>query len=119
MLKKMIFGVFSLLIVIPAATALAHEGGPGQQIQDRLDHKGNQINQHLDRKGDRVENRLDRKGDKMNQKLDRKGRKTQSKIHKKDQKLDRKMHNTGFQHGMSQALNNGKGKKKGLHRKMH
>jgi hypothetical protein len=45
MLKKMILGVFSLLIVIPAVTALAD--GPGQQTQDRLDHKGDVINDRL------------------------------------------------------------------------
>ena len=35
MLRKMILGVFSLLIAIPVTTALAHEGGPGQKIQNR------------------------------------------------------------------------------------
>ncbi len=127
MFRKCTVGIFSLLIFLPGATALAHEDGPGQKIQNRLDYKGDVIGQrldqksdwasehgkeglanHLDRKGNRIEKRLDRKGNQINRKLDRKGR-----------KIHRKMHNTGFQHGMSQALNNGKGKKKGLHRKMH
>jgi len=148
MFKKCAVGIFSLLILLPGVTALAYDDGPGHKIQDRLDHRGDVINDrldrkgsnanqwldqksdwasehgkvglanHLDRKGDRIENRLDRKGNKIDRKLDRKGQKLNRKMHKKSQKIDRKMHNTGFQHGMSQALNNGKGKKKGLHRKM-
>jgi len=66
MLKKMILGVFSLLIVIPTTTALAHEGGPGQAIQDRLDHRGDVINERLDHKGAAINDRLDRKGAAIN-----------------------------------------------------
>jgi hypothetical protein len=46
MLKKMISGVFSLLIIIPATTALAD--GLGQRIENRLDHRGDLINDRLD-----------------------------------------------------------------------
>ncbi len=118
MFKKCAVGIFSLLIFMPGSTALAHEDGASQNFENRFDYKEDQINQHLDQKSDRIENRLERKGNKMDRKLDRKSQKAHRKMHKKGQKIDRKMHNTGFQHGMSQALNNGKGKKKGLHRKM-
>ena len=116
--------MFSLLIFLPGATALAHEDGPGQKIQNRLDHKGDVIDQRLDQKSDwasehgkeGLANYLDRKGNRIDRKLDRKGQKIHRKMHKKSQKIDRKMHNTGFQHGMSHARNNGKGKKLGLGR---
>ena len=77
--------------------------------------KGSNANQWLDQKSD-LASEHGKEG--LAKHLDRKGQKVHRKMHKKGQKIDRKMHNTGFQHGMSQALNNGKGKKKGLHRKM-
>ena len=137
MFRKCAVGMFSLLIFLPGTTALAYDDGPGQKIQDRLDDKGNVIDQRLDQKGSNANhwlgqksdwasehgkeglaNHLDRKGNRIQKRLDRKGNKINRKLDRKGQKIERKMHNTGFQHGMSQALNNGKGKKKGLHRKM-
>ena len=135
MFRKCAVAMFSLLIFLPGATALAYEDGLVQKIQNRLDHKGDVIDQRLDQKGSQANqwldqksdwasehgkeglaNKLDRKGDRIDRKLDRKGQKIHRKMHKKSQKIDRKMHNTGFQHGMSQARNNGKGKKLGLGR---
>ncbi len=138
MFKKCAFGIFSLLIFLPGTTALAHVVQISQKIQDRLDHKGDVIDQRLDQKGSNANqwldqksdwasehgkeglaNHLDRKGNRIDKRLDRKGNKINRQLDRKGNKIHRKMHNTGFQHGMSQALNNGKGKKKGLHRKMH
>ena len=51
MFRKCAVAMFSLLIFLPGATALAYEDGLVQKIQNRLDHKGDVIDQRLDQKG--------------------------------------------------------------------
>ena len=63
MFRKCAVAMFSLLIFLPGATALAYEDGLVQKIQNRLDHKGDVIDQRLDQKGPQANQWLDQKSD--------------------------------------------------------
>ena len=71
MSKKIISGIFSLLILIPATGALADD--VGQKIEDRFDRRGDAINERLDQRGANINDRLDQRGANINDRLDQRG----------------------------------------------
>lgn len=111
MLKKIVLGMVSLAIIVPASLSLAEPEGRGTHS----DGFGGQLSQQSDRPISNTNQlRMDFTNEEDSELIQNQLQQRQDLFGKNHPKAPDLQNNPGFQHGMSQATTQGQDKKTGL-----